>query len=76
MNDGDGGLAKHSTICEHGIDREKAKIVGKERRIHQRKYLEGIETLRHKDREVMPLDNYNQMEQWQPTLYSFFENSK
>ena len=31
MNDNDGGLAKHSTICNAGIDWEKAKIVGKER---------------------------------------------
>ena len=29
MNDNDGGLAKHSTICNAGIDWEKAKIVGK-----------------------------------------------
>lgn len=72
MNEGDGGLAKHSAACEQEIDWDTAKIIGKERGFHQRKYLEGIETLRQKDQGRTPLNAYNQMEQWQSTLYSFF----
>ena len=63
MNDGDGGLAKHATICPHGIDWENAKIVGKEPRWTQRKFLEGIETLRQKNKGISPLNAYNKMEQ-------------
>ena len=67
MNDGDGGLAKHATICPHIIDWENAKIVGKETGWTQRKFLEGIES------GITPLNAYNKMEQWQSTLCSFFE---
>ena len=73
MNEGDGGLAKHSTFCEQEVDWDKAKITGKERGYYQRKYLEGIETLRQKDQGRTPLNAYNKMEQWQSTLYSFFD---
>ena len=72
MNTGDGGLAKHSTVCEQEINWEEAKIIGKERRTTQRKFLEGIETIREKDKGRIPLNNYNQMEQWQSILYEYF----
>ena len=62
MNDGDGGLAKHAATCPHGINWEEAKIVGKEQRWTQRKYLEGIETLRLKNQGVSPLNAYNKIE--------------
>ena len=73
MNDGDGGLAKHASICPHGIDWEGSKIVGKEQKWSQRKYLEGIESLRQKNRGITPLNSYNKLEHWQPVLYKFFE---
>ena len=73
MNTNDGGLAKHSTTCNAGIKWEEAKIVAREERWTQRKFLEGIESLREKKRGITPLNTYNQMEQWQSTLYPFFE---
>ena len=76
MNDGDGGLAKHAASCSKGIDWEKAKIIGKESGWTQRKYLEGIETLRQKHEGKVPLNAYNQMEQWQGLLYTLFDSDK
>ena len=76
MNDGDGGLAKHAATCPHNVDWEHAKIVGKEKGWTQRKYLEGIETLRQKNEGKIPLNSYNQLEQWQSVLYPFFEKTK
>ena len=73
MNDGDGGLAKHATICTEGIDWENSKIIGREQRWTQRKYLEGIESLRMKNEGKVPLNSYNKMEQWQPIVYSLFD---
>ena len=72
MNEGDGGLARYSTTCTHEIDWENARVVGREQRWTQRKYLEGIETLRKKNDGRMPLNTYNKLEQWQPILYSYF----
>ena len=74
MNEGDRGLAKHSFTCPYGIDWEGAKIVGRETRWTQRKFLEGIETLRQKNAGRAPLNSYNKLEQWQPVLYSFFRS--
>ena len=74
MNDGDGGLAKHSSTCPYEIDWEGTRIVGREARWTQRKYLEGIETLRKKNEGRTPLNSYNKLEQWQPILYSFFND--
>ena len=42
MKAGDGGLARHASMCAYGIDWENAKIVGKEPKWAQRTYLEGI----------------------------------
>ena len=75
MNEGDGGLAKHASICPHGIDWEGSKIVGREQKWTQRKYLEGIESLRQKNRGITPLNNYNKLEQWQ-SLYIHFLRSE
>ena len=72
MNTRDGGLAKHAAICSKGIDWENAKIVAKEQKWTQRKYLEGIETIRLKNQGIQPLNSYNQLEQWQSVIYSFF----
>ena len=73
MNDGDGGLAKHASVCPEGINWDDAKIVAKETRWTQRKFLEGIETLKEKNKGIHPLNSYNQMEQWQSVIYSFLE---
>ena len=75
MNTNDGGLARHATTCTEEIKWENAKITGREQRWTQRKYLEGIESLRDKNRGITPLNNYNQLEQWQSTLYALFETS-
>ena len=75
MNTNNGGLAKHSTTCEHEIDWENARIVGREAGWTQRKYLEGIESLREKNKGITPLNSFNQLEQWQSTLYPYFEKS-
>ena len=73
MNTGDGGLARHAVSCSHEIDWDNARIVGREQRWTQRKYLEGIESLRQKNNGVNPLNNYNQLEQWQSVLYTLFK---
>ena len=75
MNTNDGGLAKHTSTCTEEIDWENAKIVGREQRWTQRKYLEGIESLREKNKGITPLNSFNQLEQWQSTLLPFFEKS-
>jgi len=75
MNDRDGGLAKHSTTCKSEIEWNNAKIIGKETRWTQRKYLEGIESIKERSKGVTPLNSYNQMEHWQGTIYSFLERS-
>ena len=74
MNTGDGGLAKHSAVCPHPIKWEDAKIVGKEKNSTKRKFLEGIVTLKEKSKGIIPLNAYNQMEPWQPTVYAFSNN--
>ena len=74
MNEGDSWLAKHASTCLHDIDWDNARIVGKEAKWTQRKYLEGIETLREKNRGITPLNAYNRLNQWQSTLYSFFDS--
>lgn len=71
MNTGDGGLAKHASVCPAGINWEKGKIIGREPKWTQRKFLEGIETLKQKNRGITPLNSYNKMEQWQSTVYAF-----
>ena len=38
MNTGDGGLAKHISVCEHSVNWEEAKIVERERDTMKRKY--------------------------------------
>ena len=71
MNDRDGGLAKHSTECNQGIDWTESRIVGKEEGRLQRKMLEGVETLKQRGMGKTPLNICNQMDQWQATVYSF-----
>ena len=76
MNERDGGLAKHAASCQQGIDWENAKIVAKEENWTQRKLLEGIETLRLKDKGIIPLNQYNQMDQWKGVLHTLFRNDE
>jgi hypothetical protein len=75
MNEGDGGLARHSTECPQGIDWERSRIVGKEQNTTKRKMLEGVETIKQKLKGRTPLNSYNQMEQWQSTISSFLATS-
>ena len=71
MNTGDGGLAKHSTTCEQPINWRDAKIIGREMKTTQRKFLEGIMTLKEKRKGRIPLNSYNQMEPWQPVVFQY-----
>ena len=75
MNTNDGGLAKHAATCTEDIDWDNARIIGREKGWTQRKYLEGIESLRLKNKGITPLNIYNQMEQWQSVLSSLFEKT-
>ena len=75
MNTNDGGLAKHMSTCNREIEWENAKIVGREGGWTQRKFLEGIESLREKNKGIIPLNNFNQLEHCQSTLYPFFEKT-
>ena len=54
MNTGEGGLAKHSTTCEQPINWEGVKIVGRESKMTQRKFLEGVITLKEGERGGYP----------------------
>jgi hypothetical protein len=74
MNDRDGGLAKHATSCEQEIMWEQSRIIGREENWTQRKLLEGIETLRQKNKGKTPLNQYNQMDQWKGVLHELFKN--
>ena len=73
MNSGDGGPARHIVTCGQEIDWERGKIIGKEKEWTQRKYLEGIESLRRKNQGIEPLNNYDQLKQWEPVFFSLFE---
>ena len=74
MNSGDGGLAKHNSGCEHVVLWDDAKIVGREKNTTKRKLLEGIVTLKEKSKGIVPLNSYNQLEPWQPTVYAYARN--
>ena len=58
INAGDGGLARYAVECTKEIDWENSRIVGEDRRWTQRKYLEGVESLRQKNKGVIPLNCY------------------
>ena len=62
-------LQQQSRIIHDG----QSKIMGKEKGWTQTKYLEWIESLRRKNQGIEPLNNYNQLEQWQPVLFPLFE---
>ena len=75
MNENDGGLARHSTVCQQEIDWEGARIIGREKGWTQRKMLEGVETVKERARGRTPLNTCNQMDQWQPTIYLYMEKT-
>ena len=76
MNERDRGLAKHAASRQQGIDWENAKTVAKEENWTQRKLLEGIETLRLKDKGIIPLNQYSQMDQWKGVLHTLSRNDE
>ena len=73
MNANDGGLARHAASCSKEINWKNARIIGKESAWTQRKYLEGMETIKLKCKGMQPLNSYNRMEQWQPLIYSYMD---
>ena len=48
MGKEDGGLARHTTVCQSDVDWGNAEIVARERGLKQRKILEGIESPRQR----------------------------
>ena len=44
---------------------------GKGDEMDQPKYLEGIETIKLKNKGINPLNSYNRIEKWQSVVYSF-----
>ena len=74
MNTGDGGLAKHNATCSAVINWEAAKIIGREKKTAQRKFLEGIMTIKERSKGIIPLNSYNQMEPWQPTICAYLRD--
>ena len=71
MNTGDGGLAKHSTTCKQPISWEGAKIGGRESKMTQRKFLEGVITLKERGKGRIPLNAYNQLEPLQLVIFQY-----
>jgi hypothetical protein len=72
MNDGCGGLARHSTECVSEIDWERAKIITTECNWTQRKVREGIETLRKVHQGQKTLNTSTYLDPWKSTLENFF----
>lgn len=76
MNKEDGGLPKHSTICNEEIDWENTKVIAQEKGRRQRKVREGIESLREIHNKKRVLNIYDKCETWQPVLKKFFKDEK
>jgi len=76
MDKEDGGLARHTVEWQSGVDWRNTEIVGRERRLSQRKVLEGIESLQQKHREMRVLNNFDYVAIWKTILKSFFDREK
>ena len=63
-------------MCEQGINWDESKITGRESKMTQRKLLEGIKTLEEKNNGRIPLNSYNQLWAWQPTIYAYLDKCK
>ena len=72
MNDGCGGLARHSTECASEIDWQRARIITTECNWTQRKVREGIETLRKVHQGQKTLNTTTYLDPWKSTLGNFF----
>ena len=72
MNEGCGGLARHSTECASEINWEQAKIITTECNWTQRKIREGIETLRKVHQGQKTLNTSTYLDPWKSTLGNFF----
>ena len=72
----DGGLARHTTECQSGVDWENAEIIARERGLKQRKILEGIESLQQRHYGMKVLNNFDHVDTWRPELNSFFDSEK
>ena len=57
MNINDNGLARHAATCTDEIDWKNARIIGREKRLNQTKYPEGIESLNLKKKGITPLNS-------------------
>ena len=56
---------------EQKIKWEGAKIVGRETKMKQRKYLEGVMSPKENGKGRTPLNSYNQLEPWQPVILEY-----
>ena len=72
----EGGLARHTIVCQNEVDWGNAEIVARERKLKQRKVLEGIESLRQRHCGMRVLNNFDYVETWKPILKSFFDLEK
>jgi hypothetical protein len=73
MGTEDGGLARHATGCEAGVDWDNSKILTIERGYVERKVREAIESVRIRHTGQAILNNSRNIEDWKPVLYSYFD---
>ena len=72
MNTSNEGLAKHTSSYTEEMEWENVKIVAREGGWTGQKFLERIESLRKKNKGIMPQNYFNQLEDWQSTSYPYF----
>ena len=72
MGKEDGGLAKHSTDWNKGIDWENTWVLGIENRLSQGKVREGTESLRNIHNKKKVLNNFESLMTWRPVLDRYF----
>ena len=72
MGKEDGGLAKHSTDCDKGIDWENTRVLGILNKFRQRKVREGIESLRNIHNKKKVLNSFQSLMTCRPLLERYF----
>ena len=76
LNTNNGKLETHTSTCtETCIEWGNSKVVTWEGGWTHRKFFEGIESLQTKNKGIILLKNFNQLEHWQSTLFQFFQKT-
>ena len=73
MNTNDWGLAKHISTCNRDIEWENERLW--EGKKDPTKVFGRYRVPPEKNKGIIPLKNFNQLEHWQNTLYPFFEKT-